>query len=192
MPAPPATPGDRAVRIWTVGHSTRPIEEFVALLKTHGIALLVDVRTTPYSRRNPQFNMGPLKQSLEEAGITYRHLPSLGGRRKSRPDSPNRGWRSAGFRGYADYMQAVPFQDGLAELMKLAESTRTAVMCAEAVPWRCHRQLIADALVTRGWTVLHILGKEEAAAHSLTPFARLENGLLLYPEGPQADEPRLF
>lgn len=182
-----------APQLWTIGHSTRPIEEFVALLKTHGIQLLADVRTTPYSRRNPQFNSDRLADSLVEAGFRYRHLPELGGRRKSRPDSVNLGWRNASFRGYADYMQTVPFQGGLEELMRCAGSEPTAIMCAEALPWRCHRSLIADALSCRGWTVRHILTPEPAGPHRLTPFARLEHGILSYPAPPTTEStPRLF
>ncbi|MBI4400727.1 MAG: DUF488 domain-containing protein [Nitrospirae bacterium] len=174
--------------IWTIGHSTRAIEEFLKLLLVHGIRLLVDVRAIPYSRRNPQFNADVLAKSLVEAGLKYRHLAALGGRRKSRPDSPNVGWRSAGFRGYADYMQTEPFRQGLEELMMCAKTTPTAIMCAEAVPWRCHRQLIADALVSRGWTVRHILAANKAEAHSLTPFAKLDHGTLIYP-APLQKEP---
>lgn len=178
--------------LWTVGHSTRPIDELVALLETHGIRLLVDVRTTPYSRHNPQFNSERLAASLVKAGFQYRHRPPLGGRRKGRPDSVNVGWRNASFRGYADYMQTDEFKRAIEELMAAGRKDPTAILCAEAVPWRCHRSLIADALVSRGWTVRHILAPDQADAHRLTPFARLENGLLLYPEGPRADEPRLF
>ena len=182
-----------ASSIWTVGHSTRPIEEFLELLHAHEIQLLVDIRTMPYSRRNPQFNTGALAESLVNAGLRYHHLPALGGRRKSRPDSMNRGWRSAGFRGYADYMQTDEFRGGLAELMASGTSAPTAIMCAEAVPWRCHRSLIADALVSRGWQVRHILTTAEAPPHQITPFARIEHGTLTYPEHiAQEPTPRLF
>lgn len=174
--------------LWTVGHSTRPIAEFIELLQAHGIQLLVDVRTIPYSRRNPQFNTDTLADSLVKASLQHQHLPALGGRRRSRPDSVNLGWRSAGFRGYADYMQTAPFWQSLEELMKLATATTTAIMCAEAVPWRCHRSLIADALVSRGWTVRHILTSAKADPHTLTPFAKLENGRLTYPK-PTTSEP---
>ncbi len=179
--------------LWTIGHSTRPIEEFLKLLESHDIRLLLDVRTTPYSRRNPQFNSDRLADSLAKAGFQYKHLPSLGGRRKSRPDSVNLGWRNTSFRGYADYMQTVHFQGALEELMRLAASARTAIMCAEAVPWRCHRSLISDALVSRGWTVRHILTQDQADLHHLTPFARLERGILSYPVPAATDSaPRLF
>ncbi|MGH7430147.1 MAG: DUF488 family protein, partial [Candidatus Methylomirabilaceae bacterium] len=171
-----------ACSLWTIGHSTRPIEAFIELLQAHDIQLLVDVRTLPYSRRNPQFNTGVLAESLVNAGLQYHHLPALGGRRKSRPDSMNRGWRSAGFRGYADYMQTDEFRGGLEELMATGRKRRTAFMCAEAVPWRCHRSLIADALVSRGWQVRHILSKAEAPPHQITPFARIEHNTLIYPE----------
>lgn len=168
--------------LWTIGHSTRPIEEFIELLQARGIRLLVDVRTIPYSRRNPQFNTAALAESLVQAGLQYLHLPTLGGRRKSRPDSGNLGWRNVGFRGYADYMQTDIFWGALEELMVHGKKSPTAIMCAEAVPWRCHRSLIADALVSRGWTVRHILTTVEAQPHQLTPFAKLENGTLTYPK----------
>jgi len=168
--------------LWTIGHSTRPIEEFIELLQAHGIQLLVDVRTIPYSRRNPQFNTEALAESLIKAGLQYRHVAALGGRRKSRPDSINLGWRNLGFRGYADYMQTDAFWGALEELMAHGKNRATAIMCAEAVPWRCHRSLIADALVSRGWTVRHVLTAAEAQPHQLTPFAKIENSLLTYPE----------
>jgi len=179
--------------LWTIGHSTRPIEEFIELLQAHDIQLLGDVRTIPYSRRNPQFNTDALAESLVKAGLEYHHLPALGGRRKSQPDSVNRGWRTASFRGYADYMQTDEFWGGLEELMAYAKKRPTAILCAEAVPWRCHRQLIADALVARGWTVQHILSTAEAPPHQITPFARIENDTLTYPEQTsQEPTPRLF
>jgi len=179
--------------LWTIGHSTRPIEAFIELLQTHDIHLLEDVRTIPYSRRNPQFHTDALAESLVRAGLQYQHLPTLGGRRKSRPDSVNRGWRNAGFRGYADYMQTDTFWGALEELMAYGTSAPTAIMCAEAVPWRCHRSLVADALVTRGWTVRHILSGAEAPPHQITPFARIMNDTLTYPEQTsQEPTPRLF
>ena len=184
---------DMSHLLWTIGHSTRPIEAFIDLLQAHDIRLLGDVRTIPYSRRNPQFNTDALAESLVKAGLEYHHLPALGGRRRSRPDSVNRGWRSTGFRGYADYMQTDTFWGALEELMVYGRITRTAIMCAEAVPWRCHRSLIADALVSRGWQVRHILSTAEAPPHQITPFARIENDILTYPE-PTSQEPtrRLF
>ncbi len=170
-----------ASQLWTIGHSTRPIEAFIGLLRAHGVRTLVDVRRFPASRRHPQFNAEPLAKSLREAGVHYRHMPELGGRRKSRPDSVNLGWRSDGFRGYADYMQTDAFWSALEGLMAVSRKQRTAVMCAEAVPWRCHRSLIADALVSRGWTVRHILSAAEASPHRLTPFAKIHEGKVIYP-----------
>ncbi|MEW6248667.1 MAG: DUF488 domain-containing protein [Nitrospirota bacterium] len=170
-----------ASQLWTIGHSTSPIEAFIGLLRAHGIRTLVDVRRFPVSRRHPQFNAEPLANSLREAGVHYRHMPELGGRRKSRPDSVNLGWRSDGFRGYADYMQTDDFRGALGELMACGESGPTAVMCAEAVPWRCHRSLIADALASRDWRVRHIISAAEATPHRLTPFARIHEGKIIYP-----------
>ena len=168
--------------IWTIGHSTRPIGEFTDFLRAHDIALLLDVRTIPRSRYNPQFNIGTLAQSLREAGIQYRHLPKLGGLRKPKKDSFNDGWRNASFRGYADYMQTEEFVNALEDLMAGGRLQPTAIMCAEAVPWRCHRSLIADALASRGWDIRHIVSPEKATPHVLTPFARLEKGRLIYPK----------
>ena len=173
---------------WTVGHSTRPIGEFTNLLRAHEICLLVDVRTVPRSRYNPQFNTDTLAQSLREAGLQYRHLPELGGLRKPKKDSLNDGWRNASFRGYADYLQTDKFQIALEELT--AYGTRTAIMCAEAVPWRCHRSLIADALVSRSWNVRHIMSPEQATPHVLMSFAHLEKGRLIYRK--PTDPPSLF
>jgi uncharacterized protein (DUF488 family) len=167
--------------IFTVGHSTRPIEEFLGLLSAHGVRQLVDVRLIPYSRRNPQFNTRALQATLHGAGIGYQSMRDLGGRRKSRPDSPNLGWRNASFRGYADYMQTDLFWHALEQLMQLAAAQPTAIMCAEAVPWRCHRSLIADALVSRGWDVRHIMSHAQAEPHALTAFAKLDRGRLTYP-----------
>lgn len=181
-PETPASP-----ELWTIGHSTRPIEEFVGLLQSHGIQLLVDVRTIPFSRRNPQFHQEALAQSLREAGLQYRHMPELGGRRKTRPDSVNVGWRNAGFRGYADYMQTQEFWDGLEELVNIGQQSPSAVMCAEAVPWRCHRTLIADAMVIRGWTVHHIISASSLKTHTLTPFAKPDAGRLTYPAESSSD-----
>jgi uncharacterized protein (DUF488 family) len=169
--------------IWTIGHSTRSIEAFLALLATHGLERLVDVRLIPYSRRNPQFNSDALQASLTAAGLGYEPMPALGGRRKPRPDSPNVGWRNASFRGYADYMQTEPFSRALKELMADSGRQRTAIMCAEAVPWRCHRSLISDALVSAGWDVRHIVSKSPADPHQLTAFAILQDGQLSYPPG---------
>ena len=176
--------------VWTLGHSTRPIDEFIGLLRAHQISLLVDVRTVPRSRYNPQFNTDTLAQSLRDAGLRYRHLPELGGLRKPKKDSVNDGWRNASFRGYADYMQTEGFERALEELMAYSTDKRTAIMCAEAVPWRCHRSLIADALVIRGWDSLHIMSETKADPHTLTSFAHFENGSLTYPK--PTDPPSLF
>ncbi len=179
--------------LWTIGHSTRPIEEFVGLLQSHGIQLLVDVRTIPFSRRNPQFHQEALAQSLREAGLQYRHMPALGGRRKSQPDSVNVGWKNQGFRGYADYMQTQEFWNALEVLVPIGQSLPVAIMCAEAVPWRCHRTLIADALVIRGWAVHHIISASSLKTHTLTPFAKPDAGRLTYPSDSPSDlNPRLF
>lgn len=179
--------------LWTIGHSTRPIEEFIGLLRDHGIQLLVDVRTIPFSRRNPQFHLETLAQSLRETGLQYRHMPALGGRRKSRPDSENVGWRNQGFRGYADYMQTQEFWDALEEFVDIGQQSPSAVMCAEAIPWRCHRSLIADALVIRGWTVQHIISANSLKTHTLTPFAKPDGDRLTYPsESPSDLNLRLF
>lgn len=180
----------RQPTIWTIGHSTRPIEEFIGLLRVHQIGLLVDVRTVPRSRYNPQFNMDTLAQSLRDAGLQYHHSPGLGGLRKATKDSINDGWRNASFRGYADYMQTEEFHRALEELMAYGRDKNTAIMCAEAVPWRCHRSLIADALVNRGWDSRHIMSETKADQHKLTPFAKSEKGTLTYPE--PGDSPSLF
>ncbi|WNM61319.1 DUF488 domain-containing protein [Candidatus Nitrospira neomarina] len=176
-----------SLELWTIGHSTRPIEELVGLLQSHGIQLLVDVRTIPFSRRNPQFHQETLAQSLREAGLQYHHLPALGGRRKTRPDSVNVGWRNSGFRGYADYMQTQAFWNGLEELVDIGQQSPSAVMCAEAVPWRCHRTLIADAMVIRGWKVHHIISASSLKTHTLTPFAKPDAGRLTYPSEGSSD-----
>jgi uncharacterized protein (DUF488 family) len=167
--------------VLTVGHSTRSLPEFLGLLKAHGVSRVVDVRTIPRSRHNPQFNRETLPAALEAAGLGYVHLKGLGGLRRPRPDSPNLGWRTAGFRGFADYMLTPEFARQLQALVELAGRERLAVMCAEAVPWRCHRSLIADALVVRGLRVEHILGPGRRQPHRLTPFARVEGGRLTYP-----------
>lgn len=170
--------------ILTIGHSTRSFEEFLQLLQAHGVTHLVDVRTVPRSRRNPQFNRETLPQALEPAGIAYTHLLGLGGLRRPRPDSPNTGWRNESFRGYADYMQTAEFASSLEALTNLAENDRIALMCAEAVPWRCHRSLIADALTVRGYPVEHILSPTRRQPHTLTPFAQVDGSRLTYPPSP--------
>ena len=167
--------------LWSIGHSTRPIDEFIELLKTHRILQLIDVRSIHRSRHNPQFNTEPLKKGLKSQGLKYVHMPQLGGLRKPKKDSANTGWRNDSFRGYADYMQSDEFWSALDELMAHSRELRTVIMCAEAVPWRCHRSLIADALLTRGWEVLHITSTTKAKRHQLTSFAKIENGVLSYP-----------
>ena len=172
--------------IYTIGHSTRPIEEFIALLQAHNIELLVDVRTVPHSRHNPQFEADALRTSLSDAGITYAHMVALGGLRHPHKDSINSGWRNESFRGYADYMQTAAFQAALNQLQELARQHTTAIMCAEAVPWRCHRSLIADALTVQGWQVLDIISDKPASEHKLTPFLKVEeDGRLTYPDEAQ-------
>jgi uncharacterized protein (DUF488 family) len=176
--------------VYTVGHSTRPLEEFVSLLRAHGVTLLVDVRTVPRSRHNPQFNQETLPQSLAVAGIQYRHMAGLGGLRHTRADSPNHGWRNASFRGFADYMQSDEFAENIETLLEMAVREQIAVMCAEVVPWRCHRSLIADALLVRGARVAHIMGKDAPKIHELTPFARVAGTSILYPALEQLEEGR--
>lgn len=167
---------------YTVGHSTRPEEEFLALLGQAGITQLIDVRAFPSSRRHPHFNQGALREWLPDAGIAYRHLPGLGGRRPPVPGSRNAGWRDPSFRAYADHMASAEFRAGLAELETAARHAPTTVMCAEAVWWRCHRQLIADALVARGWRVEHLGVGGSPRTHTLTAFASVEaDGTLTYP-----------
>ncbi len=167
--------------IWTIGHSTRTWEEFLALLREHAIARLVDVRHYPGSARVPWTNRTALDDRLTEARIEYEHLEPLGGYRKARPGSENLGWRNESFRGYADYMETAAFRTALDRLIALAKERRTAIMCAEAVPWRCHRGLLSDALVVRGVRVVHILAPGKVQDHALTPFARVRGGHLAYP-----------
>jgi uncharacterized protein (DUF488 family) len=162
--------------VFTIGHSTHPFEKFLAILKAHGIEQLLDVRTIPKSRRNPQFNREELQRSLPREGIAYRHMAGLGGLRHPRPDSINLGWQNASFRGYADYMQTPQFEKSLDELIALAGERPTAIMCAEAVPWRCHRSLIGDALLARGVDVEDILSQSSSKRHRYTSFAKVENG----------------
>jgi uncharacterized protein (DUF488 family) len=165
----------------TVGHSTRPVSDFIALLRAHGIRQLVDVRTIPRSRHNPQFAHEQLQASLCQAGIHYLHMPALGGLRHARRDSINTAWRNASFRGYADYMQTPEFDEALEELIRLAKQRPTAIMCAEAVPWRCHRSLIADALLVRGINAEEIASQSTARPHSLTPWASVNGNRITYP-----------
>jgi uncharacterized protein (DUF488 family) len=167
--------------IFTIGHSTHPIDEFIELLRAHGVQAVADVRTIPKSRHNPQFNENDLKESLREARIRYRHVTKLGGLRHTTKDSINLGWQNASFRGYADYMAAPEFEAGLEELLNIARAKNTAIMCAEAVPWRCHRSLIADALTKQGWLVRDIMSRTSATKHRLTPFLKVKEGQLIYP-----------
>ncbi len=170
-----------ALTVFTIGHSTRTLETFLSLLQAHGVRRLVDVRTIPRSRHNPQYNQDLLPGPLQAAGIAYTHLAGLGGLRHARRDSPNTGWENASFRGFADYMQTPEFLSALEELLALARRESIAVMCAEAVPWRCHRSLIADALLVRGVAVEHILSRTRTQAHSLTPWARVRGTCISYP-----------
>lgn len=168
--------------IYTIGHSTRPLAEFLALLEAHRITQLADIRTVPRSRRHPHFAGDALAASLPAAGVAYRHFPGLGGLRKPRADSRNTAWRVEGFRGYADYMETPEFARALDDLLTWANvERRTVIMCAEAVWWRCHRQLVADALVARGVEVRHITSENSASVHTLTAFARLTDQRLSYP-----------
>ena len=173
----------------TIGHGTRPLEEFVALLREQEVTVLADIRTVPKSRHNPQFGTDALAQSLPEAGICYLHLPELGGLRKPRPDSPNAAWRNESFRGYADYMQTPAFAAALGELIALLRYARAAIMCAETVYWRCHRSLVADALLAHGIASVHILGEGKVTPHRLTRFARVEGEHVLYPPAPEEVDP---
>ncbi len=167
--------------ILTVGHSTRPIEDFIRLLQTHGVTCVADVRTIPRSRHNPQFNAESLPASVKEAGLGYVHLAGLGGLRHPTRASPNTGWRNASFRGFADYMQTPEFESALRQLLPLAKQGRVALMCAEAVPWRCHRSLIADALQVHGVRVEHIMSLSSRHVHRLTPFAKVRGRRITYP-----------
>jgi uncharacterized protein (DUF488 family) len=173
-----------AMTVFTIGHSTRGFEEFVGILRAYGIRQLIDVRTIPRSRHNPQFNMDTLGRALRNRRINYRHMKDLGGLRHARADSTlNSGWRNASFRGYADYMQTAEFADGLRTLIGLAAKRATAIMCAEAVPWRCHRSMIGDALVTRGIVVQDIFSPTNCRAHAFNKMAKVRGERLTYPEG---------
>ena len=172
------------MRIWTIGHSTRKIDTFISLLEENGINLIADVRSFPGSKRYPQFNKETLAKSLQEHGIHYEHFAELGGLRKTRPDSQNTAWRNASFRGYADYMETEEFQKGIQRLVDLArDDGPIAIMCAEAVWWRCHRALISDYLKVRGIEVLHILDANKIEQHPFTSAARIVDGALSYGSG---------
>ena len=171
---------EKQLELWTIGHSTRPIEELIEALRSFEIKVLVDVRTFPGSRRYPQFNREQLQVALAEAGIEYLHFPELGGRRNARTDSLNMAWRNKMFRGYADHMETAEFHAGIARLLEGAKADRTAIMCAEAVWWRCHRSLISDYLKAKGVEVTHIMAAGKAEAHPFTSAARIVNGELSY------------
>lgn len=178
QPLPEQWPPDT---IFTVGHSTLPIDQFIALLKAYGIEQLVDIRTIPRSRYNPQFNDTSMAASLAAAQIDYMHMKTLGGLRHAHKDSPNTGWRNGGFRGYADYMQTDEFSNSLQTLIDRSLMKRTAIMCAEAVPWRCHRSLVADALSIRNIPVVEILSATDYRMHKITSFAQVEGTRITYP-----------
>ena len=172
---------DFMATVWSLGHSTRTFEAFLALLTAHGIQRLCDIRTVPQSRRHPHFGKETLAAALSAEGIAYSHMPGLGGLRKPRPDSTNTAWRHSGFRGYADYMLTPAFATAVDDLIGVAGEERVAVMCAEAVPWRCHRQLLADALVARGVEVREIESATRTRPHTLTEWARVDGERVSYP-----------
>ena len=178
---------DPGTIVLTVGHSTRPLADFIDLLKAHTVARLVDVRTVPRSRHNPQYNIDTLPAGLLAEGIGYEHVAGLGGFRKTHAGSPNTGWRNVSFRGYADYMQTPEFAEHLADLIATARCEQIALMCAEAVPWRCHRSLIADALIVHGLRVEEIISRSRRQIHRLTPFARVNGVAITYP--PESGRP---
>jgi uncharacterized protein (DUF488 family) len=167
--------------IFTIGHSTRPQEDFFALLKSHGVKRVIDIRTIPRSRRNPQFSREKLAPALRASRISYLHLKKLGGLKHAKADSTNLAWRNASFRGFADYMQTADFESGIERAAKLAKTKPTALMCAEAVPWRCHRSLVADALLLRHFTVEHIISGKRCQVHKLTQFAKVRGKRITYP-----------
>ncbi|MDQ2839762.1 MAG: DUF488 domain-containing protein [Acidobacteriota bacterium] len=168
--------------VFTIGHSTRMAEEFIRLLKAFKIELLADIRTIPRSRKNPQFESGVLSEALRNEAIDYIHVPALGGLRHPNKDSINTAWRNDSFRGYADYMQTEAFFTAIADLICIARNKRTAMMCAEAVPWRCHRSLVSDALLARGIGVIDILSATSSKEHKLTPWAQVEGTRVTYPK----------
>lgn len=180
----------RGVQIYTIGHSTRSVDDLVALLRAFGVTMVVDIRTIPRSRKNPQFDREALRSTLRARRLRYLHLPELGGLRRPRKDSPNAGWRNTSFRGFADHMLTEEFEVGLRKLRAVTAERRVALMCAEAVPWRCHRSLVADALTARGARVEHITGSaRRASPHRMTGFAELEGTRVTYPGGTEADRP---
>lgn len=187
-PPPPSEAHWTTGTIFTIGHSTLPIEHFISLLRLYRIEQLADVRTVPRSRYNPQFNAADLATSLGSVGIAYLPMPTLGGLRHPHRDSVNGGWRNTSFRGYADYMQTAAFHEAVDTLVRIGRDKRTAIMCAETVPWRCHRSLIADALEVRNIPVVEILSEKSWRMHKLTPFARVEGTSITYPP----DQPNLL
>jgi hypothetical protein len=176
--------------VLTIGHSTRTLEEFIGLLQAHGATRVVDVRTVPRSRHNPQFNKASLPRALKKASLSYVHLPGLGGLRHAKRDSVNLGWHNASFQGYADYMQTPEFKQSLDELVQLAKQERIVLMCAEAVPWRCHRSLIADALLVRGIRTEDIMGLTRRQVHTLTSFAKVRGTTITYPAEASRSTPK--
>jgi uncharacterized protein (DUF488 family) len=182
---------DLSPLVMTIGHSTHTLEKFIHLLQVHGAACVVDVRRVPRSRHNPQFNQDSLPQSLKEAGLGYVHMPGLGGLTHAKSDSPNIGWRNTSFRGFADYMQTPEFAQSLQELILLAHQERIVLMCAEAMPWRCHRSLIADALLVRGIRTEDILSAAQRQVHTLTPFAQVQGTAVTYPAEVSGSTPKM-
>ena len=172
---------EQELTFFTIGHSTRTLEEFIQLLQTYGVTLLVDVRTVPRSRHNPQFNKETLPASLKSEGIRYIHMPEIGGLRRPKRDSVNLAWKNMGFRGYADFMQTKEFTDNLSKIIALARENCLALMCAEALPWRCHRSLISDALVVRHVKVQHIISASSTITHELNEMAQVEGTKITYP-----------
>jgi hypothetical protein len=175
------TTAELASIVLTVGHSTRTLDEFIHLLQAHGVSRVVDVRTVPRSRHNPQFNKASLPRALKKVGMRYVHLPGLGGLRHAKSDSLNVGWRNVSFRGFADYMRTAEFEESLEELIQLATEERVALMCAEAVPWRCHRSLIADALLVHRIRTEDVMSLTRRQVHTLTPFAKVRGTTITYP-----------
>jgi uncharacterized protein (DUF488 family) len=171
-----------ALTIFTIGHSKHPFEEFIEMLKAHDIRLVIDVRTIPKSRHNPHYNSDTLAAALHERVVGYEHMPGLGGLRHAKKDSVNTAWGNASFRGFADYMQTEDFERSLSALIEMAKNRPTAIMCAEAVPWRCHRSLIGDALLVRGIIVMDIMSKTSAKAHTMTPWAKVNDTTIQYPD----------
>jgi uncharacterized protein (DUF488 family) len=182
---------DLSPLVMTIGHSTHTIDEFIHLLQVNGATCVVDVRTVPRSRHNPQFNQDSLPGSLKEAGLGYVHMPGLGGLRHAKSDSPNMGWRNASFRGFADYMQTPEFSQSLQELILLANTGQFVVMCAEALPWRCHRSLIGDALLVRGIRTEDILSATKRQVHTITSFAKVQGTVVTYPAESSGSSPEM-